>query len=122
MKYTCPKCGQPGGVLLFMTVAPCDRCVDAKPSMSSTGKQSAWQSLRGFVRWIPVLEGRVAEFRGDISIEVPQDATHWAWHDPPASVRNMGDLVKYRGSRDSIATGAASFTGAKFRYYWRKDL
>ena len=44
---TCPKCNGPGGVQLFISVAPCDRCVGAAPK--TTGKR----------RWVAVDDGKV---------------------------------------------------------------
>lgn len=37
MSLACPKCGKDGGVLLFTSVAPCDRCA----GISSTAKASS---------------------------------------------------------------------------------
>lgn len=65
----CPKCGGPGGVLLFMSVAPCDACMGLGKKETVTsgrfilkhpacGAPETWKRAR----WVNKTTGRCLEW------------------------------------------------------------
>lgn len=117
----CPQCGKDGGVMLFMSIAPCDVCLGSK--VTNTFERKSWEMHEGFISWFgSSTAGRIiARFRADIDVEIPEDATHGAWEidGQVGGITGVTFKLNNLNKIDNLRCGKTS-SGWSGRFYWKE--